>query len=145
MPDVKAPPPELEWVTHWSDLLDQDQFWRDGKGQLLRIQDMEQDYCGRVYAFMLRRAEAVIEYTLYSMTLGPGPSGEVATDGFNREFDMLDHAGDDPQAWMAQTDLAVALKRRAEGLPPNQGICFCGYPFAEGWDHGACHPDIIVD
>lgn len=142
---VHAEDTEWGWVTHWSDLLDQDQVWRDGNGTFLRLDDMEPGYCGRVHAFCLRQAEQVHTRFLYEMTHGPMPSGDVAVDCFDREYDMLEAAGDDPQGWLTQSDLLVALKYRSEGLPARPTTCHCGYPIAWDWDHSACHPGIIVD
>ncbi|MFF9287479.1 hypothetical protein [Streptomyces griseosporeus] len=136
------------WVTHWTDLLDQDEVWRDAQGTILRLDDMEPGYCGRVRAFCLRNAEYAHSLLLYEMAHGPMPSGEVAVDGFNREWDMMDAAGDDPRAWLEEAPLLIALKYRAEGLPARPAVCHCGYPFEDDeapWDHSACHPGIVVD
>jgi hypothetical protein len=137
------------WVTHWTELLDQDEVWRDAQGAVLRLDDMEPDYCARVRAFCLRNAELALNTCLYEMTCGLGPSGEVATDCFNREWDMLEAAGEDPKAWLEESHLLIALKHRSEGLPARPTVCHCGYPFigddGEPWDHSACHPGVIVD
>ncbi|MFF0009557.1 hypothetical protein ACFYQT_39885 [Streptomyces tibetensis] len=140
---------EWGWVTHWTDLLYQDEVWRDAQGTILRLDDMEPDYCGRVRSFCLRNAEHALNGILYEMAHGPMPSGDVAVDGFNREWDMLDAAGGDPKAWLEQADLLIALKYRSEGLPARPAVCHCGYPFigddGEPWDHGGCYPGIVVD
>jgi hypothetical protein len=139
---------EWGWVTHWTDLLDQDEVWRDAQGQILRLDDMEPHYCARVRAFCLRNAEHAHTLLMYEMTLGPGPSGDVAVDCFNREWDMMDDAGQNPRAWLEESDLLIALKHRSEGLPARPTVCHCGYPFQDEsgpWDHSACHPGVIVD
>jgi len=137
------------WVTHWTDLLDQDEVWRDAQGTILRLDDMESGYCGRVRAFCLRNAERAYDIMLYDMAHGPMPSGDVAVDCFNREWDMLDAAGDDPKAWLEEAPLLIALKHRSEGLPARPAVCHCGYPCTgddgEPWDHSACRPGIVVD
>ena len=136
------------WVTHWTDLLGQDEVWRDASGTILRLDDMEPDYCARVRAFCLRNAVHALDLCLYEMAHGPMPSGGVAVDGFNREWDMLDDAGSDPRAWLEESDLLQALKHRSEGLPARPTVCHCGYPFQDDtglWDHSACHPGIVVD
>ncbi|GAA0500693.1 hypothetical protein [Streptomyces olivaceiscleroticus] len=139
---------EWGWITHWTDLLDQDQVWRNAEGQFLRLDDMEPDYCARVRAFILRQAESVLDRLLYEMTFGPMPSGDVAVDCFNREYDVLEQQHDNPQAWLEQHELLIALKHRSEGLPAQPTTCHCGYPFEDDeelWDHSACHPGITVD
>lgn len=139
---------EWDWVTHWTDLLDQDEVWRDGAGTVHRLDDMEPDYCARVRSFCLRQAEHALHFMLYGMAHGPMPSGDVAVDCFNREYDMLESAGEDPKAWLEQAPLLIALKHRSEGLPARPAVCHCGYPFQDDdgvWDHSACHPGIVVD
>lgn len=137
------------WATHWTELLGQNEVWLNADRQILRLDDMEPDYCGRVRSFCLRQAAAAHANLLYQMTLGSEPSGEMAQDAFNSEFDRLTEEGANPQAWMAQQELMIALKYRSEGLPARPTTCHCGYPF-EGddglvWDHGACSPGVIVD
>lgn len=139
---------EWDWVTHWTDLLDQDEVWRDAAGTILRLDGMEPDYCARVRSFCLRNAERALDLTLYDMAHGPMPGGDVAVDCFNREWDMLDDASRDPKSWLEQAPLLIALKHRSEGLPACPAVCHCGYPFEDGggpWDHSACHPGITVD
>jgi hypothetical protein len=136
---------DWSWVTHWTDLLDQDQVWRDGRGDILRLDDMDPGYCARVRSFCLRRAEAVLTYTLYAMTFGPMPSGDVAVDCFNREFDMITAEGEDPKGWLTRFPLLTALKYRSEGLPARPTTCHCGYPIAPDWDHSRCYPGIVVE
>jgi hypothetical protein len=139
---------DWSWVTHWTDLLDQDEVWRDASGTILRLDDMEPGYCARVRAFCLRNAEHALDLCLYEMAHGPMPSGDVAVDCFNREWDMLDDAGGDAKAWLEESDLLQALKHRSEGLPARPAVCHCGYPFQDDgglWDHSACYPGIVVD
>lgn len=134
---------------NWTDLLGQNEIWCNADGQILRLDEMEPDYCARVRAFCLRQAEAAHATLMYEMTLGPGPSGEVAQDAFEAEFDTLEQAGERPQEWLAQQDLLIALKRRSEGLPARPTTCHCGYPFegSDGiaWDHATCYPGVVVD
>lgn len=136
-------------MIHWTDLLGQSEVWLNAEGQTLRLDDMEPDYCARVRAFCLRQAEAAHANLLYQMTLGPGPSSESAQDAFDSEFGALADEGENPQAWMAQQELLIALKHRSEGLPARPTTCHCGYPFQgdDGlvWDHAACYPSVIVD
>ncbi|WP_309032530.1 hypothetical protein [Streptomyces alfalfae] len=139
---------DWSWVRHWTDLLDQDEVWRDAQGTILRLDDMDPGYCGRVRAFCLRQADAV--YDLIGMqAAAPTDMSESATDAFERAFDEFLNAGDDPDAWLADFPLLVALKHRSEGLPARPEHCHCGYPFVgdDGtqWDHSACYPGIIVD
>lgn len=139
---------EWDWVTHWTDLLDQDEVWRDAAGKILLLDGMEPDYCSRVRSFCLRNAERALDMVLYDMAHGPMPGGEAAVDCFNREWDMLEDAGEDPRTWLEKAPLLIALKYRSEGLPARPAVCHCGYPFVDDggvWDHSACHPGIIVD
>ena len=139
---------EWGWVTHWTDLLDQDEVWRDANGTILRLDDMEPGYCGRGRPFCLRNAVHDLNASLYDMAHAQIPSAAVAVDGFNREWDMLEAAGDNPKAWLEESDLLQALKYRSEGLPARPTVCHCGYPFHDDdgpWDHSACYPGIVVD
>ncbi|MEU9849280.1 hypothetical protein [Streptomyces sp. NPDC047985] len=73
---------------------------------------------------------------------------EQATIDFDRAFDDFLDAGEDPEAWLEQTPLLIALKYRSEGLPARTAVCHCGYPFKDDggpWDHSACCPGVIVD
>lgn len=140
-------PEDWAWVEHWSDLLDQDRVWRNAEGQILRLDDMDPDYCARVRSFALRQAEAVHTRLLWEMA-NPGflaPSGNVAVDCFNREWDILEQEGENPKAWLAKFPLLMALKYRSEGLPARPTTCHCGYPNDEDWDHSHCYPGITVD
>lgn len=136
------------WVKHWSDLLQHDEVWCDGQGRILRLDDMEPGYCGRVRAFCLRQAVDVYELIGLQACAGPAPDSEQAGIDFDRAFDDFLDEGDDPVAWLEQSPLLVALKFRSEGLPARPTVCHCGYPFADDgglWDHSACRPGITVD
>lgn len=136
------------WVRHWTDLLQHDEVWCDAQGSILRLDDMDPGYCGRVRAFCLRQAADVYDLIGMQVCSGPEPGGEQAGIDFGRAFDAFLDAGEDPTAWLEQAPLLIALKYRAEGLPARPTVCHCGYPFADGdgpWDHGACHPGIVVD
>ncbi|MEZ7005642.1 hypothetical protein [Streptomyces sp. AD55] len=140
MPDTA----EWGWVTHWTDLLDQDEVWRDANGTILRLDDIEPDYCGRVRAFALRQAEDVYHLIGMQACAGTSDMSEQASIDFDRAFDVFLDAGEDPKAWLEQAPLLIALKYRSEGLPARPTVCHCGYPFhddgGESWDHSACYP-----
>lgn len=137
------------WVRHWSDLLNHNEVWCNAQGEILRLDDMDPGYCGRVYAFCMRQAEAVYDHIGMQAAAAPMDMSESATDAFDRAFDDFLDAGADPRAWLEQAPLLVALKHRSEGLPARPTVCHCGYPFTgadgEPWDHGACRPGIVVD
>jgi hypothetical protein len=139
---------EWGWVTHWTDLLDQDQVWRDAQGEILRLDDMDTGYCGRVRAFCLRQAEDVHELIGMQACAGRGPDSYQAEIDFDRAFNDFLDAGDDPKAWLEASPLLTALKFRSEGLPARPTVCHCGYPFQDDtdlWDHSVCYPGIVVD
>lgn len=139
---------DWSWAKHWTDLLQHDEVWRDAQGEILRLDDMDADYCGRVYAFVMRQAEDVYGLIGMQACAGPAPDSYQAGIDFHRAFDDFLDAGDDPKAWLEQAPLVVALKHRSEGLPARPVVCHCGYPFQDGeglWNHGACHPGILVD
>ncbi|MFF7527266.1 hypothetical protein [Streptomyces pseudovenezuelae] len=137
------------WVKHWSDLLNHDEVWCNAQGEILRLDDMDPGYCGRVRAFCLRQAEDVYDLIGMQACSGPEPSGYQASIDFDRAFDDFLDAGDDPRAWLEASPLLIALKRRSEGLPARATVCHCGYPFQDDdgqpWDHSACYPGVIVD
>ncbi|MEU5323030.1 hypothetical protein AB0G67_40700 [Streptomyces sp. NPDC021056] len=137
---------DCSWVRHWSELLQYDEVWRDGQGRILRLDDMDPGYCGRVRAFCLRQADHVYELIGMEVCSGPEPSGYQAGIDFERAFDEF-LSVDSPTAWLEQSPLLIALKYRSEGLPARPTVCHCGYPFtADGlWDHSACYPGIVVD
>ena len=137
---------DWSWVKHWSDLLQHDEVWCNAQGEILRLDDMDPGYCGRVYAFCMRQAVDIYELIGMQACSGPEPSGYQASIDFDRAFD--DFLDVEPTAWLEQAPLLVALKNRAEGLPARPTVCHCGYPFQDEdgpWDHSACHPGIIVD
>lgn len=139
---------DWSWVKHWSDLLQHDEAWCDAQGRILRLDDMEPGYCGRVRAFCLRQAVDVYELIGMQACAGPAPDGEQAGIDFDRAFDAFLDEGDDPVAWLERSPLLVALRFRSEGLPARPTVCHCGYPFADDdgpWDHSACRPGITVD
>ncbi|MFF1358727.1 hypothetical protein [Streptomyces sp. NPDC058297] len=140
---------DWSWVRHWTDLLYQDEVWRDAQGQVLRLDDMEPGYCSSVRAFCLRQADDVFHLIGMQYASAPSDMSDSTSWVFEREFDRFLGAGNDPQAWLDQSDLLTALKFRSEGLPARPSVCHCGYPFVdaddEPWDHGACVAGIIVD
>lgn len=139
---------DWSWVEHWTDLLQHDEVWRDAQGRILRLDDMDPGYCGRVYAFCMRQARDVYDLIGMQACAAPEPSGYQAGIDFDRAFDEFLDAGDDPKAWLEQDPLLVALKHRSEGLSARPTVCHCGYPFQDSggaWDHGACYPGIVVD
>lgn len=139
---------DWSWVKHWSDLLNHDEVWCNAEGEILRLDDMEPGYCGRVRAFCLRQAEAAYDHVGMSACSGPGPDSYQAQIDFDRAFDDFLDAGEDPKAWLEASPLLIALKNRSEGLPARTTVCHCGYPRQDDgglWDHSACYPGVIVD
>lgn len=105
------------WARHWTDLLGQDEVWRDAQGSILRLDDMEPGYCGRVRAFILRQADAVYDLIGMQACAGPDDMSEQASIDFDRAFgDFLDQ-GDNPRAWLERQPLLLALSHRAAGRP----------------------------
>ncbi|MEW2402104.1 hypothetical protein [Streptomyces sp. NPDC046862] len=138
---------DWSWVRHWSDLLNHDEVWCNAEGEILRLDDMDPGYCGRVYAFCMRQAEEIYELIGMRALAGTEHLGEQAGIDFDRAFDDF-LSVESPAAWLAQAPLLVALKYRSEGLPARPTVCHCGYPFQDDsglWDHSACYPGIIVD
>ncbi|MER6605871.1 hypothetical protein ABT282_08120 [Streptomyces sp. NPDC000927] len=97
------------------ELLDQDEIWVNANGERLRLDDMEPRYCGNVRALLMRNAGSYLDHLMWSMTRGPGPSGDMACDAFDRAFDELLEASNDPETWMREQPLLVALARRIRG------------------------------
>ncbi|KFG71508.1 hypothetical protein [Streptomyces mutabilis] len=108
---------DWSWVRRWTNLLDQDEVWRDAQGTILRLDDMDPGYCGRVRAFCLRQADAVYDLIGMQAAAAPTDMSESATDAFERAFDDFLDAGDDTAAWLARSPLLVALENRSQGRP----------------------------
>ncbi|MCA1224249.1 hypothetical protein [Streptomyces sp. 8L] len=105
------------WVKHWTDLLDQDEVWRDAQGTIHRLDDMEPGYCGRVRAFILRQASDVYDLIGMQLSAAPTDMSESAAYAFDRAFDEFLDAGDSPSTWLEGHPLLEALKNRSAGLP----------------------------
>lgn len=135
----------LDLITHWTDLLEQDEIWQDAHGAQLRLDDMEPGYCGRVAAFILKQADAAVEHITNELWSFGEPNGFQAQIDYDRGLGQFFDQTSDATAWIAEQPLTVALQRRAQGLPARQTLCACGYEIRPGWDHTECHPDIIVD
>lgn len=135
MTNTDTMPWGLDPITHWTDLLEQDQIWQDAHGAQLRLDDMEPGYCGR----------AAVEHITNELWSFGEPRGFQAQIDYDRGLGEFFEQASDAPAWIASQPLTIALQRRAQGLPARQTLCPCGYEIQPGWDHSACHPDIIVD
>lgn len=130
-------------VDHWSDLLFQSTWWQDAERNILRLDELDEMRCSRIYGFVARHEEETGTLLAWQATRGPVPSGDVAFDAYDRgQGQLLDMVSE--HGWIHRTDLMAALQRRMRGWPAVEGTCFCGYPVAEGWDHTACHAGMEI-
>ncbi|MFD8839758.1 hypothetical protein [Streptomyces griseofuscus] len=107
---------DWSWVRHWTELLQHDEVWCDAQGRILRLDDMDPGYCGRVRSFVLRQAEDVYNLIGMQACAGPDDLSDTAQVAFDRAFDDF-LSVESPKEWLEQSPLVVALKRRSEGLP----------------------------
>jgi hypothetical protein len=88
-------------------LLAQDEIWHPKNANPIRLQAMAPSHRRNLLAWLRRRAPRLKESTAWSYLTGPGPSGDMACDAFDRELDELD--AQDPQAWLAEQPLVIRL------------------------------------
>lgn len=129
---------EWGWVTNWTDLLDQDQVWRNGQGEILLIQDMDPGYRARVHAWIIRQAPHVYDIIGRELlSFGGMLNGEQAGYDFDSMLMQLDDEMDNPEAWLRQQPLLQALSGTSSSdAPAPSRSCFCGGSPEE--DHSAC-------
>lgn len=106
----------LTFSDDWAAVLDQDEYWVDASGTRLDLDEMDVDHCINVARWILRALPRLAERDTWRMAMGPGPTGDVACDSFDREMDQLERIVTDPAAWADEMPLMKALKRRARGL-----------------------------
>lgn len=101
---------------HWSDHLYEGDVWVGADGVGVPVEDMTGRHAANAYHFALRQASEVLTRIQWSMAMGPQPSGDVASDGFDNALEELYGYTEDPEAWIVRTPLLVALARQG-GLP----------------------------
>lgn len=102
-----------------TDLLFQSEYWVDGPGRVHRIADMDIRHAQNTYRYLTEadRAMAYLDLLISGYLLGPGPSGDAATDAYEGELARLEAARSNPIEWMRELPLLVALKERGWGGP----------------------------
>lgn len=102
-----------------TDLLFQSEYWVDGPGRVHRIADMDIRHAQNTYRYLTEadRAMAYLDLLISGYLLGPGPSGDAATDAYEGELARLEAARSNPIDWMRELPLLVALKERGWGGP----------------------------
>lgn len=100
------------------ELLFQDEYWVDGPGRIHRVADMDIKHAQNTYRYltMADRALAHLDLLISSYLLGPGPSGDAATDAYEGELARLEAARSNPIGWIRELPLLVALQQRGWGL-----------------------------
>jgi hypothetical protein len=101
------------------ELLFQDEYWVDGPGRIHRVADMDIKHAQNTYRYltMADRALAHLDLLISSSPLGPGPSGDAATDAYEGELARLEAARSNPIGWIKELPLLVALQERGWGNP----------------------------
>lgn len=99
------------------ELLFQDEYWVDGPGRIHRVADMDIKHAQNTYRYltMADRALAHLDLLISSYLLGPGPSGDAATDAYEGELARLEAARSNPIGWIKELPLLVALQERGWG------------------------------
>lgn len=97
-----------------TDLLFQGEYWVDGPGRVHRIADMDIRHTQNTYRYLTEadRAMAYLDLLISGYLLGPGPSGDAATDAYEGELARLEAARSNPIDWMRELPLLVALQER---------------------------------
>lgn len=85
------------------DLLQQDRWWRQADGSMIKIERMDQAHRLSVLSTLERKSHTVGQWRAmsliresYQMAMGPQPSGEMASDAFDSILDDLSREAD---AW----------------------------------------------
>lgn len=101
------------------DLLFQGEYWLDGQNRIHRVADMDIRHAQNVYRYLTDRDRALAHLDLLISTylLGPGPSGDAATDAYEGELARLEAARSNPAAWVKELPLLMALQGRGWGSP----------------------------
>lgn len=105
----------LSFSEDWRQIIHQDVFWIDAGGNRLLLDEMETSHCANVRKWIFLNLSRIAERALMLMALGPGPSGDVASDAFEAEMVELEHIVQNAPAWAAETPLVKALERRSQG------------------------------
>lgn len=106
----------LSFSEDWRQIIHQGVFWIDAGGNRLLLDEMETSHCANVRKWIFLNLSRIAERALMLMALGPGPSGDVASDAFEAEMAELEHIVQNAPAWAAETPLVKALERRSQGL-----------------------------
>jgi hypothetical protein len=101
------------------ELLFQSKYWVDGNNRVHEIATMEIRHAQNTYRFLTERERAgvYLDMVYSSYLVGPGPSGDAATDAYEGEMARLEHFQKNPVAWMKELPLLVALQERGWGNP----------------------------
>lgn len=100
------------------DLLFQSEYWVDGQHRIHRIADMDVRHAQNTYRYLTEKERALVQLDslISGYLLGPGPSGDAATDAYEGELARLEAARENPVAWAKELPLVVALQQRGWGL-----------------------------
>ncbi|MEU9495795.1 hypothetical protein AB0D73_28960 [Streptomyces sp. NPDC048215] len=134
-----------EPVEHWSDLLWQSTWWQDADGgrTLWRLDELSSQQCALIHHFVAREEEATGTRLVWGLGGFPEPNAFQASVDLGRaDLELTELVS--RRGWILRTPLMAALHRRIQNLPAVTGTCFCSYPVAEGWDHGACHAGMEI-
>jgi len=101
------------------ELLFQGEYWVDGQSRIHRVADMDIRHAQNVYRYLTDRDRALahLDLLISSYLLGPGPSGDAATDAYEGELARLEACRSNPVAWAKELPLLVALQERGWGSP----------------------------
>lgn len=101
------------------ELLFQGEYWVDGQNRIHRVADMDIRHAQNVYRYLTDRDRALahLDVLISSYLLGPGPSGDAATDAYEGELARLEAARKSPVTWAKGLPLLVALQERGWGNP----------------------------
>lgn len=108
----------MSFYDNWHEVLHQNRYWVDFKGERKEISSMLPVHCGNAADFILKNVSRLAEADLTQMLTGPQPSGDAANDAFDGEILRLEHIVANSRAWAEETPLVIALRMRSEGRKP---------------------------
>lgn len=94
-------------------------YWMDSNKQWIHLSAMSDDYILNVYYYLQRTSEQALEHDVRSMIECPRPTGEMAQDCFDDDFNMLLEMT--PEEYMEEHPFYDALVNEIERCQLSKG------------------------
>lgn len=101
------------------DLLGQGEIWVDSQGVTHEIAGMELRYARNIRTYLTRNGRALAEQAYHRVAFGMQPSGDMACDAVDAILEELLAAIEDPERWLADSELVKALDARLKPSEPD--------------------------